>query len=150
LFVPTCVATAILPIISDMKGSADRRLRKVTRNHALLVLAITVPLVLLVAVSAPKLIALFGASYRPASTVLVLLALSSVPMALNTVFGQILLTANAAWIRFGFDAVLSAILLLAAVVLVPAFHGAGLAAANLIGFTIVVVGLIFVCRKFAF
>ncbi len=126
LFVPISVANIVLPMLANLRGAGDdAAFRRVFHANVLVSLGCTlVPSVLIAALAAP-IMALYGEQYRAGWPILVILALATVPTALNTVLGQAIVSTASIWWRFWFDLLLAVILLGCAWLLIPRWGGDG-------------------------
>jgi O-antigen/teichoic acid export membrane protein len=149
LFVPTTVFRMVLPMLSNLKGSAQAAsYGRVNRANLLVTLAlVTAPALALGALARPVM-ASYGRGFAAGWPVLVVLAAGTIPEALNTVFGYPLVVGHRMWIRFGFDALIGAILLALGTVLIPRWGAAGLAVSYATAFTAASAGLyVFTWRR---
>ncbi|MGI8549397.1 MAG: oligosaccharide flippase family protein, partial [Dehalococcoidia bacterium] len=111
LFVPTSVANIVLPMLANLRGIGDdHAFRQVFHANILVSLACTLVPGALVAAFAVPIMALYGGDYRKGWLILAILALTTVPTALNTVLGQAIVSTDSVWWRFWFDVFLAAIL----------------------------------------
>jgi acetyltransferase-like isoleucine patch superfamily enzyme len=95
LFVPMIIATTWLPRLSAAFSQSPATLRAAARTPIELVLTIMLPVSVGAALVAPSLIRLlYGAAFAPAAPVLVLLAITLIPMALNMIAYNILVASN--------------------------------------------------------
>jgi O-antigen/teichoic acid export membrane protein len=147
MFAPTCMAYASMPMMTSLEGcqlfSQSRRFMRAQIFGTAIIVAVPAAGLLL---TAPYIMSIFGNGYALGATTLRFLALSAIPMALNTVLGQVMLARGLAWGRFGFDALLASLLVLTGCSLLPHFHANGLAAAYLIAYTTVTSALALKCR----
>jgi O-antigen/teichoic acid export membrane protein len=135
LFVPASIFSTVVPLLSRLRGDSDFvGFRSLMRMNLLLNVALVSVPAVMIAVLARPLLLLFGAEYREGWPILVVLAFSAIPEALNTILGQPLI-ATAMWRRFAFDALLVITLLLCARLLIPRWGGLGLASAYALAFT---------------
>lgn len=95
LFVPTLFSTAWLPRLVRAAERSPRELHEVSRTPVTLVLALAVPIAAVVAVSSSDVIHLvYGAAYANAIPVMIILAITLIPMYLNIMLCQICVAAN--------------------------------------------------------
>jgi O-antigen/teichoic acid export membrane protein len=148
MFAPTCMANASMPVMTSLEGCQlfSRSVRFARAQILGTAIIAAIPAVGLL-LAAPLIMTVFGSGYELGATTLRLLALSAIPMALNTVFGQVLLARGFAWSRFGFDALLASLLVLSGCTLLPHFHANGLAAAYLVAYTTGTSALALKCRR---
>jgi O-antigen/teichoic acid export membrane protein len=142
LFIPTAVGRIVLPMLANLHGVGDEAgYRRIFRANLMLSLGLTaVPALLLAALAAPVM-ALSGGEFRAGWPVLAILALATVPIALNDVLGQVVVSAGTIWWRLGFDLLLATILVVAAVTFVPVWGAVGLGLAYLLAYGVTSVGL---------
>jgi len=142
LFVPTCVSTVALPILSNLYGARDHcAFRKVFRANALLDTGITFVAGVVIAVFAVPIMALYGVSFSAGWPILIVLCFAAVPEGLNTILGQPLIAGQYMWWRFAFDVLLVAVLLGLGWLLIPKWNALGLAVAYGGSFASACVGL---------
>jgi O-antigen/teichoic acid export membrane protein len=144
LFLPTTVFKAVLPMLSRLEGQADRAAyRTVNRaNLALNLGLVALPAAALSCLAVPVM-ASYGPAFRPGWPILAVLAVGTIPEALNTVFGYPLVAGHRMWARFGFDLLLAVVLWGLGAALIPRWGAAGLAAAYVAAFTASSAGLYF-------
>jgi O-antigen/teichoic acid export membrane protein len=142
LFVPTTVFRMALPMLSNLKGRSDAAgFRRVNQANVLLNLVlVAVPALVLSGFAAP-IMASYGPGFRSGWSILAILALGTIPEALNTVFGYPLVVGHRMWTRFGFDVLLSLVLVGLGAVLIPRWAATGLAVAYVAAFTVTSAGL---------
>jgi len=147
LFIPSCIAPVMLPLLSSLHATRDtsgyRRVFSiaVTVNVALVTLG-----VLALLPFAREEMRLFGPEYEGGGNVLRLLLIGTIPVVLNTILGQVLVSLDRIWWRCLADVLLAVLLALAAWALIPRFQAAGLATAHLISFGVVATALFFAAR----
>jgi O-antigen/teichoic acid export membrane protein len=148
MFAPTCMANASMPMMTSLEGcqlfsQSKRFMQAQIFGTAVIAAAPAAGLIL----TAPYVMTIFGNGYALGATTLRFLALSAIPMALNTVLGQVMLARGLAWGRFGFDVLLASVLVLSGFSLLPHFHANGLAATYLIAYTMAASALVLKCRR---
>lgn len=142
LFVPTSVFGMLVPVLSNLYGSGDLLgFKRVFRTNLLWLCGLAFSGALIVIVAAKPIMMSYGKSFHSGWPILIILALSAVPEALNTLLGHPLIVANAMWWRFGFDMLLAAILVGLAILLIPRWGALGLAAAYGLAFSTASAGL---------
>jgi len=95
LFVPMIIATTWLPRFAAAFSESPAKLRAAARMPIELVLTIMLPVSVGAALVAPALIRLlYGAPFGPAAPVLVLLAITLIPMSLNMIAYNVLVASN--------------------------------------------------------
>jgi len=128
LFVPTSVFAMVLPVLSNLYGEGDGAgFRKVFRANLQLNASLALLAALLIAACAAPIMAIYGNSFRGGRLVLIVLAFSALPEALNAILGQPLIAAHLMWWRFAFDLLLVAVLVGLAWGLIPKWGALGLA-----------------------
>jgi len=129
LFVPTSVFAMVLPVLSNLYGEGDAaKFRKVFRANLKLNAGLALAAALLIAALATPIMAVYGSAFRGGRPVLVILAFSALPEAMNTILNQPLIAAHLMWWRFASDLLLVAVLVGLAFVLIPKWGALGLAA----------------------
>jgi len=142
LFIPASVFGMVVPVLSNLYGSGDQMgFKRVFRANLLLNSCLALIPAGIIIVFARPIMSVYGGSFRTGSPILVILALSALPEALNTILGHALIVADAMWWRFAFDLVLAGALLALAWMLIPAWGAAGLASAYCVAFSVTSVGL---------
>jgi O-antigen/teichoic acid export membrane protein len=148
LFVPATVFRTVLPMLSNLKGRSDAagygRLHRA--NLGLNLCLVAIPAVALCFLAGP-IMATYGVGFRAGWPILAILALGTIPEALNTVFGYPLVVGHRMWTRFGFDVLLGAILVCLGAALIPRWGASGLAAAYVTAFTATSTGLYLFCWR---
>ena len=102
---------------------------------------------LLIAAFAAPIMAIYGSSFRGERLVLIALAFSALPEALNAILGQPLIAAHLMWWRFAFDLLLVAVLMTLAWVLIPKWGALGLAVSYGLAYTVTSLGLVIFARQ---
>jgi O-antigen/teichoic acid export membrane protein len=128
LFVPVTMGSVLLPMLGRLRATGrtmDAR-TLFLRYGALIVVLSTATCLGLIAF-AGTLMGLQGPEYSTASGVLIVLAVATVPVALNSVLSDRALAEGRLALWVGSDLVLAVVLVATAVALVPAFGGIGLA-----------------------
>ncbi len=98
IFIPMQFVTASLPTLADARGRGDRRTFNRTCAIALAVSGgVAVTIAGVVAIGADAMLALFGKDFAGGSAVLIVLAWSALPMALNNVMGAAITGAGVPW-----------------------------------------------------
>jgi len=149
LFLPGSVATIILPMLSNLRGTRDSAsYRQVLRLNLLAnLVVVTVPAIVVIA-AAPFAMSAFGADYRNGSTALTILSLSAIAMVVNNLLQSALVSMGYAWRRLALDTLLAALLGLLSWWLIPRFQVDGMAWANLGAFAVVIVPLSWSVRRY--
>jgi O-antigen/teichoic acid export membrane protein len=128
LFVPTSVFAMVLPVLSNLYGEGDGAgFRKVFRANLKLNASLALGAALLIAACAARIMAIYGNSFREGRLVLIVLAFSALPEALNAILGQSLVAAHFMWWHFAFGVLFVATLVGLAWVLIPKWGALGLA-----------------------
>lgn len=150
LFVPASIFCLVVPVLANLHGAGDKPgFRRVFRINILMNSALVLLLAIVIATLAHPIMAIFGESFRAGGLILVILAFSALPEALNTVLGHPLIVADAMWWRFAFDVLLAALLIAGAAMLIPRWGAVGLACAYGFGFSVVSAGLYLFGNKVA-
>ena len=143
LFLPASFSPVILTMLSSLHGTNDpnayRRLFGLNLAVSLAVVVVPSIGIILCASSA---MGLFGDEYRDGQMTLVILAASSVPVVLNNLLGQILVSKGAIMGRFVLDVLLAAVLAIASWLLIPIYRDQGMALGSLIAFAVTAAALI--------
>jgi O-antigen/teichoic acid export membrane protein len=132
LFIPVAIAPVLLPIMTNLRSQRRAgEVRRLFRLNIILVLALTAIPATLVAIGSAQILALNGAFYSSHAEILVILAIASIPSALNNVLSSTSLSLGAvrAWVFS--DLVFGAVFFGAALVLVGSQGGTGLGVACL-------------------
>ncbi|MGE2714601.1 oligosaccharide flippase family protein [Mycolicibacterium litorale] len=135
VFAPTTMGTVLLPMLGRLRAtgrSVDARALFI-RYGALMLTLSTVTCLVLIAF-APTLMGLQGPEYSLASGVLVVLAVATVPVALNNVLGDRALAEGRLGLWMWSDLAFAIVLVASAMALVPPLGGIGLAWAYLAGY----------------
>jgi O-antigen/teichoic acid export membrane protein len=128
LFVPTSVFAMVFPVLSNLYGEGDTAgFQKVFRANLQLNVGLAFLAAVLIAVFAAPIMAIYGNTFSGGRPVLIVLAFSALPEALNAILGQPLIAAHFMWWRFAFDMLLVAVLLTLAWLLIPKWGALGLA-----------------------
>jgi O-antigen/teichoic acid export membrane protein len=142
LFVPTSVFAMVLPVLSNLYGEGNSvDFRKVFRANLQLNASLALLAALLIAAFAAPIMAIYGNSFRGGRLVLIVLAFSALPEALNAILGQPLIAAHLMWWRFAFDLLLVAVLVTLAWVLIPKWGALGLAVSYGLAYAVTSLGL---------
>jgi O-antigen/teichoic acid export membrane protein len=148
LFVPTSVFAMVVPVLSNLHGEGDGAgFQKVFRANLQLNISLALLAALLIAAFATPIMTVYGNSFRGGRAVLIVLAFSALPEALNAILGQPLIAAHQMWWRFAFDLLLVAVLVGLAWVLIPKWGALGLAASYGLAFTTTSLGLFLFLRN---
>src|ERR1019366_247730 len=142
LFVPTSVFAMVLPVLSNLYGVGNSvGFQKVFRANLQLNASLALLAALLIASFAAPIMAIYGNSFRGGRLVLIVLAFSALPEALNAILGQPLIAAHLMWWRFAFDLLLVAVLVTLARVLIPKWGALGLAVSYGLAYAVTSLGL---------
>ena len=142
LFVPTSVFAMVLPVLSNLYGEGNSvGFQKVFRANLQLNASLALLAALLIASFAAPIMAIYGNSFRGGRLVLIVLAFSALPEALNAILGQPLIAAHLMWWRFAFDLLLVAVLVTLARVLIPKWGALGLAVSYGLAYAVTSLGL---------
>jgi O-antigen/teichoic acid export membrane protein len=137
MFIPAAMGSIVLPVMSDLHATGDDvAFRKVFKFNLLVSLgAVGVPALVLI-LFRRMLMGTFGPAYVSATPVLIVLALTTIPMVINAVLGQVAVSMGRIWTRFVIDVALAATLVITALAAIPAYHALGLALAYAAAFTL--------------
>ena len=132
LFVPTTMGSVLLPMLGRLRATGrSMDARALFVRYGALTLAFSTAVCLVLIAFAAPLMGLQGPEYSLASGVLVVLAVATVPVALNNVLGDRALAEGRLALWVWSDLALAIVLVASAVALVPALGGIGLASAYL-------------------
>jgi len=151
LFIPTMVAQVALPVLSNLWGANDqRRYNKVLKYNILLNGGVAGLAALGIALLAVPIMASYGPGFESGVWVLVLLAVSSVLVAINSVVGQAIASKGRMWAGFALNLLWGLTLLGTTRILLDRQYGAlGLALANLIAYSLHTVWVSLYVRYFS-
>jgi O-antigen/teichoic acid export membrane protein len=143
LFVPATMTGMALPMLSHSHGAGDQvSYGKILNANLLLCVALTaLPAIAAALLSAPILSA-YGPGYRQAWPILVILAFSAVPEAVNNILGYAAISRGGVWWRLAFDIVLAGALLGFCAWAIPRWGAIGLAGGYFVAFSLVTTGLL--------
>lgn len=148
LFVPTSVFAMVLPVLSNLYGEGDGRgFQRIFRANLRMSTGLALLAALFIALFAAPIMAVYGGSFRGGRSVLIVLAISAVPEALNAILGQPLIAARRMWSRFAFDLLLVVVLAGLAWVLIPRWGALGLATSYGVAYTVTSIGLFLFLRR---
>lgn len=136
LFIPTALATGIVPILSDTLGEKDlKRSAKVLRFMLKISAAVIIPCVVVMSLLAPYVMRIYGRDYKDAWPTLVVLLITSGVYALLTPVGEMIAAAGRMWIGFATNVAWAAVLIVATLLLVR-WGSFGFASARLIAYSL--------------
>jgi O-antigen/teichoic acid export membrane protein len=142
VFLPSTLSPIALSYLSTFHGQGDSGgFRIVLKWNIIASIAFVLPPTALVLLFASEALSLYGPDYAGGTTTLMVLAGSSIFVALNNVLGQTLVSTGRIWWRFAFDAMLAGVLICCGYLLVPALMSEGLAHTHFIAYGVVTVGL---------
>jgi O-antigen/teichoic acid export membrane protein len=148
LFVPTSVVGMALPMLASLNGINDSaNYNKVFNANVLLNLGLTILPVAVISVFAIQILSTYGPSYRSAWPILVILAVSSIPEALNNICGYAMISRGMVWLRLAFDGVLACALVGFSIWAIPRWGAVGLAGAYCLAFSLTSFGLFLYLRN---
>jgi O-antigen/teichoic acid export membrane protein len=134
LFIPTALATGIVPILSDTLGEKDLKRSAKVLNFMLKINAATIfPCVLVLSLFAPYVMRIYGRDYRDAWPTLIILLMTSGIYAVLTPVGDIIAAAGRMWVGFAMNLAWALVLIVATVLLVR-WGSFGFASARLIAY----------------
>jgi putative peptidoglycan lipid II flippase len=135
LFVPAVIAPALLPVLTRLLAAGDDgAARRLFRLYVVGTLILTVVPALILMLAAHPILSLSGNYYADRSAPLVVLAVASIPSALNNVLsaGSLGIGAFRSWLIS--DVALAVVLVGAAAIFVPIYAATGLALAYLLAY----------------
>jgi O-antigen/teichoic acid export membrane protein len=148
LFVPTSLAGTTLPMLSNLYGAGDSdAYTKVLNLNLLLNLALTAFLAIIVSACALPVLSIYGTSYRSAWPILLILAFSAIPEALNNILGYAMISSGSIWWRLWFDVLLATVLMGFGWWAIPRWGAEGLAVAYGLAFSATALGLLLFMRS---
>lgn len=148
LFAPTSMFGMVVPLLSNLHSEGDGPgFQKVFRANLRLNLGLALAAAFLIAAFAAPLMSAYGHAFRGGQAVLIVLAFSAIPEALNSILGQPLIAAHQMWRRFGFDVALVVVLVGLAWVLIPIWGALGLAASYGLAYAVTSAGLLSFLRE---
>jgi O-antigen/teichoic acid export membrane protein len=135
MFVPSAIAPILLPMMTRLR-SEERAgdARGLLRFNVALVLGLTAIPALVIAAASHPILAFNGSFYASHTSVLILLALATIPSAVNNVLSSASLSLGAVGAWLASDVALAIAFAGAAAALIPTSAAVGLAAAYLIGY----------------
>jgi O-antigen/teichoic acid export membrane protein len=137
LFVPATMGSVLLPMLGRLRATGrDVDARGLFVRYGMLTAAFSTATSLGLIAFAGPIMGLQGAEYSRAARVLVVLAVATVPAALNNVLGSRALAEGRVAIWVWSDVALATTLAAGAVALVPVWNDTGLAAAYLIAYVV--------------
>jgi O-antigen/teichoic acid export membrane protein len=135
LFIPTALATGIIPVLSEALGEKDLKRSAKVLNMMLGINAVLVfPVVLIMSLLAPYVMLIYGRDYRDAWPTLVILLITSGIYAVLTPVGEIIAASGKMWIGFIMN-LGWAVALIAATYYLVHFGSFGFASARLIAYS---------------
>lgn len=136
LFLPSTVATIVLPVLAHLEGKKDRhRQKKVLYYNVLFVGGFTLFTALGVTLFAPLIMSGYGQEYVAGAKALILLVFSAVLSATIGVIGQSIASSGQMWWGAGLNLIWALALVISAALLIR-WGAVGLALANLIAYGI--------------
>lgn len=138
LFLPGLLCQVGLPLICSLKGDDQEKElgRKILHYNLLLNGGVTLVVALVVSGLSALIMGSYGSSFASGYDVLVVLAISTVLVSINSVIGQTVTSSGRMWLGFGFNSIWAASLLALSYFLVPAYGALGLAAAYLAAYLV--------------
>jgi O-antigen/teichoic acid export membrane protein len=136
LLLPNILTSASLPILSNLIGAGDgNSFRRMLCTNVGLVLAATVPVSVVLAALAPRILTLYGSTFVQGADTFALLLLSAVLFAVANAFGQVIASAGRMWLAMGLNACWAVVFLVLAWALCGRYGALGLAAAYAVSYT---------------
>jgi O-antigen/teichoic acid export membrane protein len=147
LFVPAALSLPQLPLLANLHGlGRTEQFRKALRTYVAVSTGVMIVPMLLLILFAGWVMALSGEQFRAGAPVLVVMAAAAIPMGMNTIIGQAVVSANGIWLRMAADVGLAVSLAVGAALLVPRYGEMGLAYAYFIAFTVATAALVILVR----
>jgi O-antigen/teichoic acid export membrane protein len=135
LFIPTALATGIIPVLSESLGEKDLKRSAKVLNMMLGINAVLVfPVVLIMSLLAPYVMLIYGRDYRDAWPTLVILLITSGIYAVLTPVGEVIAASGKMWIGFVMNLGWAAVLVVATYYLVH-LGSFGFASSRLIAYS---------------
>ncbi len=104
LYIPSMVGQIVLPMLSSMGGEGDlERYKKVLRYNLLINIITSAVIALPIAIFSTLIMAAYGDGFVDGKWVLVILAISAVFVAVNSVVGQAIASKGKMWLGFTFN-----------------------------------------------
>jgi O-antigen/teichoic acid export membrane protein len=147
LFLPASMSLAIFSILSNLYGTKNiDGYKKVFKTNLFINVGIVLgPCAGLILLSRLAMAA-YGTEYHDGWITLTILSVATIPVLLNNLFGQILVSSGLIWWRFGLDSLLALFIILFSWLLIPVHKENGMAFANLIAFAATALILLFFVR----
>lgn len=140
MFVPGHIGRVVLPMLSHVWAGADRgKYRKLLGVSLGVSVGLAAILAGAVALMPGFVMSWYGEGFSAGRSVLIVLAGVGVLMAAIHPLAQAVASMGKMWVRLGFDLIRTAVLIVAALALVPGYHALGLALANLAAFSVLLV-----------
>jgi len=136
LFIPGVVGQIVLPMLSSLNGMNDRdRYKKVLKYNALITGGVAIAVALPIALFAPRIMKSYGPGFEEGTVALVLMTISTVLIALNTVVGQAIASKGRMWVGCLFNLLWALFLLAFSYMFIKQEYGVnGLAMASMIAY----------------
>ncbi|MGC4121310.1 MAG: oligosaccharide flippase family protein [Myxococcales bacterium] len=136
LFVPATVFRFVLPMLSNLEGRSDAAgFRRVNRANLLLNLGLVALPAVALSLLSKTIMSGYGPGFKAGWPILAVLALGTLPEALNTILGYPLIIARRMWTRFSFDVLLALVMATVGALLIPRWGATGLAVAYVSAFS---------------
>jgi len=137
LFVPSALASIVLSMLSNSHGTGARsEFRGIFRLSLAVNLGVTLVPAAVVIVFARTFMRIYGAEYEAGWPALVALSAAALPMVLNIILGQALVSTGSIWWRMALDFLQAATLAISAWWLIPWAGALGLAIAYVLAFSV--------------
>lgn len=142
LFLPTTIGAVQLPMLTHLASEGRRSdYRRLFLANVLVAAASSFLPGVVAAVAAKRLMALNGPEYVAGASVLVVLALSTVVMALNAIVGQGFVSRGHILVRLYADLTLAVLLVVTGWALIPRYGALGFAVAHSVAYGVVSIAL---------
>lgn len=135
LFLPQCLNTIALPMLSDFHGTKQSRQYRKTFWYNIIMIGISAMAVaVVVALASPYIMKIYGTGFSSGRYVLMIISITGVVTAVNTFIGVNLISKGKIWFGFVSNLVLSVLLVAIAYFMIPAYGAIGLSLTMLISY----------------
>jgi O-antigen/teichoic acid export membrane protein len=135
LFLPQCLNTIALPMLSDFHGTKqNRQFRKTFWYNIILIGGSAVAVAVVIALASPFIMKIYGTGFSSGRYVLMIISITGVVVAINTFIGVNIISKGKAWFGFLSNSMWAIILVPMAYFLIPAYGAIGLSLAMLISY----------------
>lgn len=135
LFLPQCLNTIALPMLSDYQGTRQsRQYRKAFWYNIILIGMSALSVAVVVALASPYIMKAYGAGFSSGSCVLMLISFITALIAIDTFIGITLITKGRVWFGFFSNSLWASILITSAYFVLPLYGASGLCFSLLIAY----------------